>query len=83
MYDETHQVSIALITKCSLYAHGSLFGLLYLGADISRRTWYTGKPRTYDKTHQVQIALITKCGLYAHGYLFALLYLGANISRHT
>ena len=38
MYDETHKIYIALITKCGLYAHDSLFGLLYLGVNISRRT---------------------------------------------
>ena len=31
MYDENHQVQIALITKC-----GSLFALLYLGVNVSR-----------------------------------------------
>ena len=40
MYDETHQVQIALITKCGLYAHGSLFNSLYciwvsISADVT------------------------------------------------
>ena len=30
LYDETHKIQIALITKCGLYAHGSLLSLLYL-----------------------------------------------------
>ena len=36
MYDETHQILIALITKCGLYVHGSSFTLLYLSINISR-----------------------------------------------
>ena len=36
MYDEIHQVQITLITKCDLYAHGSLFALLYLGVNVGR-----------------------------------------------
>ena len=36
MYDETHQIQIALITKCGLYTHGPLFTLLYLSINISR-----------------------------------------------
>ena len=87
MYDETHHVQIALITECDLYAHGSLFGLLYLTINISRciqtpieLELYTGKPRTYDETHQIQIASITKYALYTHGSLLTLLYLSINIS---
>ena len=51
MYDEVH------ITKCGLYAHGSLFAQLYWGVNSSRgikkQEGYTGKPRMHDKTHQV------------------------------
>ena len=35
MYDETHKIYIA---KYGLYTHGSLFGWLYLGVNISIRT---------------------------------------------
>ena len=66
MYDETNQIQIIIITKCGLYAHGSLFTLLYLGVNISRCNQepegYTCKTRMYDETHQIQIALIIKCG---------------------
>ena len=51
MYDETHQIEIALITKCGLYTHGSLFGLLYLGVNIRNvlgLECYTGKRQMYD-----------------------------------
>ena len=88
MYDEIHQIQIALITKCGLYTHGSLLPLLYLSINISRciqkpieLVWCTCEPRLYDETHKIQIALITKCGLYAHGSLLSLLYLTINISR--
>ena len=83
MNDETHQI---LLTKGDLYAHGSLFALLYLGVNMSsfiqKPEWYTGKLRMYDETHQIQIALITKCGLYIHGSLFTLFSLSSNISRY-
>ena len=36
MYDETHQIQIALITNCGLYTHGSLFGLLCLCVNINK-----------------------------------------------
>ena len=51
IYDEVH------ITKCGLYAHGSLCARLYWGVNSSRgikkQEGYTGKPRMHDKTHQV------------------------------
>ena len=83
MYDETHKN-----LDCCLYAHGSLFGLLYLTSNISRciqkLEWCIRKPRMYDETHQIQI---TECDLYTvFGSLFALLqflvlHLCVNISR--
>ena len=88
MYDETHPIQLASITKCGLYAHGSLFGLLYLTSSISRCIQKQielerciRKPRIYYETHLIQLASITKCGLYTHGSLFTLLYLRINISR--
>ena len=58
MYDETHQLQIALITKCGLHTRGSLFTLLYLSINISRciqkPEWYTRKPGMYNETHQIQ-----------------------------
>ena len=85
MYDETHQIQNALITKCGLYAHGPLFTLLHLSINISRciqkPEWCTRKPGMYNETHQIQITtLITKCSLYAHSSLFTLLSISANIS---
>ena len=75
MYDETHQIQITLITKCYLYAHSSLFALLYLGVNMSR---FIQKPEQYTSKPSIQLA---KCGLYTHGSLFTLLYLSINISR--
>ena len=82
MYDETHQIQIALITKCGLYTHGSLFTLPYLSINAFRNQNGTHvNLECTIKTHQIQITLITKCGLYTHGSLFNLLYLSINISR--
>ena len=82
MYDETHQIQIALITKCGLYTHGSLFTLPYLSINAFRNQNGTHvNLECTMKTHQIQITLITKCGLYTHGSLFNLLYLSINISR--
>ena len=67
MYDETHQIQVAWITKCDLYAHSSLFAGVPISADVHELECYTGKPRMY----------------YAHSSFFALLYFGANISRRT
>ena len=60
MYDETHKIQLALITKCNLYTNGSLFTLLYLSIKISRciqksteLEWYTCKPGMYAETHQI------------------------------
>ena len=54
---------VALITKCGLYVHGSLFTLLYFSININRciqkLEWCTRKPRMYDETHKIRIALTT------------------------
>ena len=72
MYNETHQVQIALITKCDLYAHGSLFASLYLGANITdalELEWYIGNLGCTMKLtkHRLQntVSMLTvPCSLY-------------------
>ena len=54
MYDETHKIQSALITKCGLYVHGSLFTFsisVSISTDVSRNQRYTHKPRIYDQIY--------------------------------